>query len=65
MQHQLVKIATHVDFVKYNPDWVESIIFGHRMPEEKQRCIMQNYKHPISFKKIVVSGMGFAVVDIR
>lgn len=63
-QRQFVKVAPHSDAAEYDPDWVDSIIFGLRMPLARRRTIMQSYKHPVKFKEVVMSGMGFTIVDL-
>ena len=51
--------------IPYEPDWVESLIFGCRMPETIQEHIMAKYPTKIKFKKAVERKSHIEIVDLK
>lgn len=50
--------------IPYEPDWIESIIFGCRMPSDTQKYIIENYPHKTIFKKTVERKSHIEIVDL-
>lgn len=65
MKAHLVTINPLSDSVEYKSEWVESIIFGKDMPEERRRFIVANCKFPIKFKQVVKGRGTLEIVDFR
>lgn len=50
--------------IPYEPDWVESIIFGCRMPSDAQKYIIDNYPHKTYFKKTIERKSHLEIVSL-
>lgn len=53
-----------IALIPYEPDWVESIIFGCRMPNDIQQYIIDHYPHKAKFKKAVERKSYIDIVDV-
>ncbi|PRC92123.1 DUF2971 domain-containing protein [Solimicrobium silvestre] len=58
------KVNADTSFAIYQPEWVESIIFGYKMSEERRQFFIQNYPHKVKFKHFVRNGITLAVEDL-
>lgn len=52
-----------IALIPYEPDWVESIIFGCRMPKDIQQYIIDNYPHKAKFKKAIERKSYIDIID--
>jgi len=59
-----VQINDKQALLSYSPDWVESIIFGCRMPLERQRFIVENNPHPVDFKRVVTGDHSLEFIEL-
>lgn len=51
--------------IKYNPEMVESIIFGLRMDESTKRYIIDNIPYEVKFKQSILTDDGFKNIDYK
>ncbi|MPQ57389.1 DUF2971 domain-containing protein [Duganella sp. FT27W] len=63
MAPRLVFINENTDSVHYEPVWVEAIIFGKDMPDERRRDIVAKYQFPVKFKQVVVGRGALEIID--
>jgi hypothetical protein len=49
--------------ISYGPDFVESIIFGCRMPEEHRRLIIEKMPYRVPFKQAVAKTSSIEIVE--
>lgn len=62
---RLVYINADNDSAEYQPEWVESIIFGKDMPDDCRRFIVANCKFPMKFKQVVKGRGVLKITDFR
>lgn len=52
-----------IALIPYEPDWVESIIFGCRMPKDIQQYIIDKYPHKAKFKRAIERKSYIDIID--
>lgn len=57
----IVKDLGRLALVKYQPEWIKSIIFGYRMPKETREYIRKNMPCDILFQEVLISKNGNAL----
>ena len=62
---RLVYINANNNSAEYQPEWLESIIFGKDMPDERRRFIVSNCKFPMKFKQVVKGRGVLEITDFR
>lgn len=54
----IVKDLGHLALVKFQPEWIKSIIFGFRMPQKTRDYIRKNMAGLTTFQEVVISKNG-------
>ena len=65
MSKIMVPVSANNDAVPYQPEWVESIIFGKDMPDACRRDIVSKYPYPVKFKQMVMGRGTLEIIDFQ